>query len=83
MTRGARDPDAMFNVERTLLFADLKRQTESYWWAASSLRDGPHSGAYWVLRALLKTGKSQLLKYRAYKALDDLGYADHAARADW
>jgi len=73
----------MFNVERTLEYADLKRQTETYWWAAKNLRDGPHSGAYWVLRALLKIGKSQNLRARAHHALDDLGYYDHAVRADW
>ena len=73
----------MFNVERTLELADLKRQTENYWWAATCLRDGPHSGAYFVLRVLLKNGKSELLRYRAYRALDDLGYSDHAVRADW
>ncbi len=73
----------MFNVERTLELADLKRQTENYWWAASNLRDGPHSGAYWVLRILLKSGKSQQLRYRAFRTLDDLGYSDHTAQADW
>jgi len=73
----------MFNVERTLQFADLKRQTETYWWAAKNLRDGPHSGAYWVLRVLLKIGKSQNLRSRALRVLDDLGYYDHAVRADW
>ena len=73
----------MFNVERTLQFADLKRQTETYWWAAMNLRNGPHSGAYWVLRVLLKIGKSQNLRTRALHALDDLGYRDHALRADW
>lgn len=73
----------MFNVERLLEFSDLKKQTESYMWAAENLRRGPHSGAYQVLRALLKTGKSQSLRYRAFRVLDELGYAEHAARADW
>lgn len=74
---------AMVNVERTIQFADLKKQTEYYWWAADNLRDGPHSGAYWVLRVLQKTGKSELLRQRASKILRETGHSQHAAMAEW
>jgi hypothetical protein len=74
---------AMVNVERTVEFADLKKQTEYFWWAAANLRAGPHSGAFWVLRVLQKSGKSEYLRYRAARVLDDLGYAHHAVTADW
>ena len=72
----------MFNAERILEFEDLKKQTENFWWAARSLRDGPHEGALQVLSALLKIGKSQGLRYGAFRVLDELGYVDKNARAD-
>lgn len=73
----------MMLVERTIEFADLAKQTETYWWASNNLRRGPHSGAYWVLRAMRKSGKTERLRYRATKVLVDRGYAEHCAAADW
>ena len=72
----------MFNTERILEFEDLKKQTENFWWAARSLRNGPHEGALQVLIALLRIGKSQSLRYKAFRVLDELGYLDRNARAD-
>ena len=73
----------MILVERTIEFADLAKQMETFWWASNSLREGHHSGAYCALRALRKSGKTELLRYRATKLLNDRGYAEHAAAADW
>lgn len=73
----------MILVERTIQFSDLAKQTESFWWASNSMRDGHHSGAYWVLRVLRKSGKTQQLRNRATKFLADRGYAEHVAAADW
>ncbi|MFQ5472954.1 MAG: hypothetical protein ACE5FA_08745 [Dehalococcoidia bacterium] len=73
----------MILVQRTIEFADLTKQTETYWWASNSLRGGHHSGAYWVLRVLRKCGKTELLRCRATEVLVDKGYAEHVAAADW
>ncbi len=73
----------MMLVERTIEFADLAKQMESFWWASNSLREGHHSGAYCVLCALRKSGKSEMLRYRANKLLIDRGYTEHIAAADW
>lgn len=73
----------MMLVERTIEFADLAKQTETFWWASNSLRESQHSGAYCVLRALRKSGKTELLRTRANKLLIERGYAEHAAAADW
>lgn len=72
----------MFNAERILEFEDLKKQTENFWWAARNLRNGPHEGAYQVLAALLKIGKSRSLRHQAFRVLDELGYAERSRRAD-
>ncbi len=73
----------MILVERTIEYADLKKQTETYWWASNGLRSGRHSGAYCVLRELRKSGRTEQLRYRATKVLIDMGYGEHAAAADW
>lgn len=72
----------MMLVERTIEFSDLAKQMETFWWASNNLREGHHSGAYCVLRALRKSGKSELLRYRATKLLTDRGYAEHVAATD-
>ena len=72
----------MFNAERILEFEGLNKQTETFWWAARNLREGPHEGAYQVLAALLKVGKSQGLRHQAFRLLHELGYLDRSSQAD-
>ncbi len=74
----------MSYVERMLEYAELPKQREAYWWAANSMNDGHHSGAYWVLRILRKRGKTQRVRDQATRFLIDKGYEEHlAAAAEW
>lgn len=70
-------------VQRMVEYSDLAKQTDMFWWATNNMRCGHHSGAYSVLRELRKSGKTQLLRYRATKVLIDKGYGEHVRAADW
>ena len=72
----------MSHVERMLEFADLPKQMESYWWATKNLNQSHHSGAYWVLRILQKSGKTELLRNRTSKFLIDKGYDEEVSAAE-
>ncbi len=72
----------MSYVERMLVYSELPQQMEAYWWAANSMSDGHHSGAYWVLRILRKHGKTQRLRDQATRFLIGRGYEEHLAAAE-
>ena len=72
----------MILVERTVEFSSLAKQTGTFWWAAGCLRAGPHDGAFQVLLALCKSGRSDQLRRRARTMLEDLGYGDQVGAAD-